>query len=58
MHALKLDIEKYNPGVKLANDSKWVSAMHLKKPFSSMILNINDENELQIVLHEFNMNAN
>ena len=58
MHALKLDIEKYNPGVKLANDSKWVFAMHLEKPFSSVILNINDENELQIVLHEFNINTN
>ena len=29
MHVLKLDIEKYNPGMKWANDFKWVFAMHL-----------------------------
>ena len=51
-------IIKHNPGVKLANDPKWVSAMHLEKPFSLVILNINDENGLQIVLHGLNVNAN
>ena len=58
MHALKLDIEKYNFGIKLTNDFKWIFAIHLKKSFSSVILNINDENELQIVLHGFNGNTN
>ena len=58
MHALKLDIEKYNSEMKLTNDFKWVSTMHLKKSFSSVILNSIDENELQIVFHELNVNAN
>ena len=58
MHALKLDIEKYNSGVKLTNDFKWIFVMHLKKSFSSIILNIIDENGLQIVLHRLNVNAN
>ena len=54
MHALKMNIEKFNSKMKLANDFKWIFARHLKISFSSVILNINDENKLSIVLHGFN----
>ena len=56
MHELKSDIEHFNSDIKLANDSKWMSAFHLEKSYSSMILNITDEKDLQIALKEINVN--
>ena len=56
MHALKSDIENFNPDIKLTNDPKWLSTYHLEKCYSSIILNITDENDLQIALKELNVN--
>ena len=55
MHALKLDIEKYNHVVKLASGFKWIFAMHLKKAFPSIIINIIDKKGLSIGSHGLNV---
>ena len=56
MDRLKSKIEHFNPNIKLVNDFKWMSAFHLKNFYSSIILNITDEKDLQIALKELNMN--